>query len=129
LRTRFKLYKTQIPVIEQAIESAASMLGTDKSRGYRLEMICADFLAGASLTAPPAVGPQVAPPTSSAGNGERWLAICGSRQNPQVHHKQLRSQQGPDDALFSRRLSCRSSTRPVQPFMAAGAQGNQVQID
>jgi hypothetical protein len=25
------------------------MLGTDKSRGYFLEMICADFLAGASL--------------------------------------------------------------------------------
>jgi hypothetical protein len=25
------------------------MLGTDKSRGYRLEMICADFLAGANL--------------------------------------------------------------------------------
>jgi len=27
------------------------MLGTDKSRGYCLEMICADFLAGASLEA------------------------------------------------------------------------------
>jgi hypothetical protein len=24
-------------------------LGTDKSRGYCLEMICADFLAGANL--------------------------------------------------------------------------------
>ncbi len=45
----FKLYKTQIPVIEQAIESAAMMLGTGKSRGYCLEMICADFLAGANL--------------------------------------------------------------------------------
>ncbi len=45
----FKLYKSQIPVIEQAIETAALMLGTDKSRGYCLEMICADFLAGASL--------------------------------------------------------------------------------
>jgi hypothetical protein len=48
----FKLYKCQIPVIEQAIETAASMLGTDKSRGYRLEMICADFLARASLDSP-----------------------------------------------------------------------------
>jgi hypothetical protein len=28
---------------------AALMLGTDKSRGYCLEMICADFLAGANL--------------------------------------------------------------------------------
>jgi hypothetical protein len=45
----FKVYKSQIPVIEQAIESAALMLGSDKSRGYCLEMICADFLAGAHL--------------------------------------------------------------------------------
>ncbi len=45
----FKLYKSQIPVIEQALDTAALMLGTDKSRGYCLEMICADFLAGANL--------------------------------------------------------------------------------
>jgi hypothetical protein len=45
----FKIYKSQIPVIEQAIETAARMLGSDKSRGYCLEMICADFLAGANL--------------------------------------------------------------------------------
>ncbi len=45
----FKLYKSQIPVVEQALETAAMMLGTDKSRGYCLEMICADFLAGANL--------------------------------------------------------------------------------
>ena len=45
----FKLYKSQIPVVEQALEIAARMLGSDKSRGYCLEMICADFLAGANL--------------------------------------------------------------------------------
>jgi len=45
----FKFYKSQLPVIEQALETAALMLGTDKSRGYCLEMICADFLAGANL--------------------------------------------------------------------------------
>ena len=45
----FKIYKSQTPVIEQAIETAALMLGSDKSRGYCLEMICADFLAGANL--------------------------------------------------------------------------------
>ncbi len=45
----FKLYKSQVPVIEQALETAARMLGSDKSRGYCLEMICADFLAGANL--------------------------------------------------------------------------------
>jgi hypothetical protein len=45
----FKAYKSQLPVIEQALESAALMLGSNKSRGYCLEMICADFLAGVSL--------------------------------------------------------------------------------
>ena len=45
----FKVYKSQLPVIEQALETASRMLGTDKSRGCMLEMICADFLAGANL--------------------------------------------------------------------------------
>jgi hypothetical protein len=45
----FKLYKSQLPVIERALETAAAMLGTDKSRGYCLEMVSADFLAGANL--------------------------------------------------------------------------------
>ena len=45
----FKTYKSQLPVIEQALETAGLMLGSDKSRGYCLEMICADFLAGVSL--------------------------------------------------------------------------------
>jgi len=45
----FKVYLSQVSVIEQAIETAARMLGSDRSRGYCLEMICADFLAGANL--------------------------------------------------------------------------------
>jgi hypothetical protein len=45
----FKLYQGQIPIIERAIETAGLMLGSDRSRGYCLEMICADFLAGANL--------------------------------------------------------------------------------
>jgi hypothetical protein len=45
----FKVYKSQLTVVEKALETAALMLGTDKSRGYCLEMICADFLAGATL--------------------------------------------------------------------------------
>jgi hypothetical protein len=45
----FKMYKSQVPVIEQALETAARMLGSDRSRGYCLEMICADFMAGANL--------------------------------------------------------------------------------
>ncbi|MGB8061469.1 MAG: hypothetical protein WCF26_06230 [Candidatus Sulfotelmatobacter sp.] len=35
--------------MEKAIETAALMLGTDRSRDYCLEMICVDFLAGANL--------------------------------------------------------------------------------
>ena len=45
----FKVYKSQLAVIEQALETAGLMLGSDKSRGYMLEMICADFMAGANL--------------------------------------------------------------------------------
>jgi len=47
----FKVYKSQLPVIERALETAALMLGSGKSRSYCLEMICADFLAGANLEA------------------------------------------------------------------------------
>ena len=45
----FKLYKSQLPVVEKALEASGLMLGNDKWRGYCLEMICADFLAGANL--------------------------------------------------------------------------------
>ena len=45
----FKTYKSQLPVIEKALETAGLMMGNDRSRGYCLEMICADFLAGVSL--------------------------------------------------------------------------------
>jgi hypothetical protein len=45
----FKLYKSQLAVVERALETAGLMLGTDRSRGYCLEMICADFLAGANV--------------------------------------------------------------------------------
>ena len=48
----FKIYKSQLAVVEQALETASLMLGGQKSRGYCLEMICADFLAGASLEDP-----------------------------------------------------------------------------
>ena len=47
----FKVYKSQLAVIEQALETASLMLGDQKARGYCLEMICADFLAGANLDA------------------------------------------------------------------------------
>jgi len=45
----FKVYKGQLTVIEDALEAAALMLGGDKSRGFCLEMVAADFLAGVAL--------------------------------------------------------------------------------
>ena len=56
----FKVYKSQLLIVEKALETAGLMLGCDKSRGYCLEMICADFLAGANLSeddAPPSAVP------------------------------------------------------------------------
>jgi len=47
----FKVYRSQLSVVEKALETAALMLGTEKSRGYCLEMICADFLAGINVQA------------------------------------------------------------------------------
>jgi hypothetical protein len=41
----FKVYKSQVPVIEQALEIAARMLGSDKSRGYCLERFHVPFLS------------------------------------------------------------------------------------
>ena len=52
----FKVYKSQLAVIEQALETASLMLGGQKARGYCLEMICADFLAGANLDASGSAG-------------------------------------------------------------------------
>jgi hypothetical protein len=45
----FKMYKSQLAVIEQALETASLTLSGQKARGYYLEMICVDFLAGATL--------------------------------------------------------------------------------
>lgn len=45
----FRICKSQLPVIEQALDTAGFMPGTNKSRRYCPEMICADFLGGAGL--------------------------------------------------------------------------------
>ena len=47
--TYFKLYQSQMPVIDRGDRNRSMMLGSNRSRGYCLEMICADFLAGANL--------------------------------------------------------------------------------
>jgi hypothetical protein len=45
----FKLLRCRTPVIERAIETPALRLGSDRSRAYCLEIICADFLAGTNM--------------------------------------------------------------------------------
>jgi hypothetical protein len=48
----FKVYKSQLAVIEQALETASLMLGGQNPAGIAWRMICADFLAGANLEDP-----------------------------------------------------------------------------
>ncbi len=42
-----------MPIIERALYVASRMVGTEKSRGYCLELIAADFLAGRTEEATP----------------------------------------------------------------------------
>ncbi len=42
----FKLFESQLPLVERALYVAARLVGSERSRGYCLELICADFLAG-----------------------------------------------------------------------------------
>jgi hypothetical protein len=42
----FKLYESQLPTVERALVVAARLVGSERSRGYCLELVCADFLAG-----------------------------------------------------------------------------------
>ena len=42
----FKLFESQLPVVERALYVAARMVGTERLRGYCLELVCADSLAG-----------------------------------------------------------------------------------
>ncbi len=42
----FKLFESQLPIIERALYVASRIAGTERSRGFCLELVCADFLAG-----------------------------------------------------------------------------------
>ena len=42
----FKLFESQLPVVEKALYVASRMVGTERSRGYCLELVCAAFLRG-----------------------------------------------------------------------------------
>jgi len=42
----FKLFEGQLPVVERALYFASRMVATERSRGYRQELVCADSLAG-----------------------------------------------------------------------------------
>ena len=41
-----RLYESQLPTLERALLVTARMVGSERSRGYSLEPVCADFLAG-----------------------------------------------------------------------------------
>ena len=77
----FKLYRSQVPVVEQALEMAARMLGSDRSRGYCLEMICADFLAG--------VGAETANVTLLLTSLRRYLHLLPSTLQREFIEEQL----------------------------------------
>lgn len=49
----FRLTESQLEVVERALNTAMLMIGSDKSRSHALELICADFLAGASADSDP----------------------------------------------------------------------------
>jgi len=49
----FTMRKNQRKVVEQALELAGRMLGPNRSRSYCLEMLCADFVAGARTEGEP----------------------------------------------------------------------------
>jgi hypothetical protein len=42
----FKLCESQLPTLARALYVASRMVGTGRSRGYCLELVCADSLAG-----------------------------------------------------------------------------------
>jgi len=83
--------RTKAPI--WTIESAARMLGTDKSRGYSLEMICADFLAGAHLDNgdPEVLLHSISPTTSSCpANNSRLSSKTCVRRRPENDPPQSR---------------------------------------
>ena len=45
--------ESQLEVVEGALNTAMLMIGSDKSRSHALELICTDFLAGASADSDP----------------------------------------------------------------------------
>ena len=49
----FKLFESQLPIVERALYVASRMAGTERSRGYCLELVCADFLAGRTQESTP----------------------------------------------------------------------------
>jgi hypothetical protein len=86
-------------VVERALEIAALMLGTDKSRGYSLEMICADFLAGA------------APETDNSAQGHESSAPMVAQQR----HMNLQTSRKKRHELhyFAKEISRPNAARPV----------------
>ncbi len=80
------------------LEIAALMLGSDKSRGYSLEMICADFLAGAVLETGRSqqnLGCSASNGYSSAASETRAFTQSGQHQNSSTSQKGPRIRKAP----------------------------------
>lgn len=75
----FKIYKSQPSVVEKTLETAALMLELINPRGYCSEMICADFLAGATLENSESQFPL---PAVSGGSSEQPCPGKPNRRRP-----------------------------------------------
>lgn len=53
---KFRIFGNGILIVRRALDTARMMLGTDKSMGYLLENICADFCAGVYSPDEPMIG-------------------------------------------------------------------------
>jgi hypothetical protein len=78
----FKLFESQLPIIERALYVAARMAGTERSRGYCLELICADFLAGRTEESSPEETLLVIQRLVSLVPTEYLTRVAGQLQSP-----------------------------------------------
>jgi hypothetical protein len=77
----FKLFGSQLPTIERALYVASRMAGTERSRGYCLELVSADFLAGRTEESSPEETLLVIQPLLSLVPPEYLTRVVSQLQN------------------------------------------------
>jgi|SRR5580658_799387 hypothetical protein len=122
----FKVYKSQLAVIEEALETASLMLGGQKARGYCPEMICADFLAGANLDVsgrPTPFSWHSVESTSCSRTHSDRSSCCGSRRHREFTDlKTTQASIGP--GFLSQALSAGAGTRLLAMPRMRNVQGS-----